>query len=56
MSLFVRYIGWHLERSRCRYCFSKETGVFWIERGAGGNRDAIKEGVLMWNLAFERQV
>jgi len=28
--------------------------VFWIENGAGEYRDAITEGVLMWNLAFEK--
>jgi hypothetical protein len=55
---FVRYINrWHLEKQNPDAPLSppKKPIVFWIENAVPVEyRDAIKEGVLMWNLAFEK--
>ena len=55
---FVRYINrWHLEKQDPNAPLSppKKPIVFWIENAVPLEyRDAIKEGVLMWNLAFEK--
>ncbi len=54
---FVRYINrWHLEKQDPNAPLSppKEPIVFWIENTVPLEyRDAIREGVLMWNKAFE---
>lgn len=54
---FVRYVNrWHLEKQDPTAPLSppKKPIVFWIENAVPVKyRDAIKEGVLMWNLAFE---
>ncbi|MCF2148597.1 zinc-dependent metalloprotease [Desmonostoc muscorum LEGE 12446] len=55
---FVRYINrWHLEPSDPNASLSppKKPIVFWIENAVPLEyRDAISEGVLMWNKAFEK--
>lgn len=55
---FVRYINrWHLEKQNPEAPLSppKKPIVFWIENAVPLEyRDAIKEGVLMWNTAFEK--
>jgi hypothetical protein len=55
---FVRYINrWHLEKQNPNAKLSppKKPIVFWIENAVPLEyRDAIKEGVLMWNKAFEK--
>lgn len=55
---FVRYINrWHLEKQDPNAPLSppKKPIVFWIENAVPLEyRDAIKAGVLMWNLAFEK--
>ncbi|AUB36194.1 putative Zn-dependent protease [Nostoc flagelliforme CCNUN1] len=55
---FVRYINrWHLEPSDPNAPLSspKKPIVFWIENAVPLEyRDAIREGVLMWNKAFEK--
>ncbi|MGL4621237.1 MAG: zinc-dependent metalloprotease, partial [Chroococcidiopsis sp.] len=55
---FVRYINrWHLEKQNPNAKLSppKEPIVFWIENAVPLEyRDAVKEGVLMWNKAFEK--
>ncbi|MBD2436514.1 zinc-dependent metalloprotease [Nostoc sp. FACHB-110] len=55
---FVRYINrWHLEPSNPKVPLSppKKPIVFWIENAVPPiYRDAIREGVLMWNKAFEK--
>ncbi|MEH1837551.1 MAG: zinc-dependent metalloprotease [Nostoc sp.] len=55
---FVRYINrWHLEPSQPNAPLSppKKPIVFWIENAVPLDyRDAIREGVLMWNKAFEK--
>jgi hypothetical protein len=55
---FVRYINrWHLEKQNPKAPLSspKKPIVFWIENAVPLEyRDAIKEGVLMWNTAFEK--
>ncbi|MBE9006469.1 DUF5117 domain-containing protein, partial [Fortiea sp. LEGE XX443] len=55
---FVRYINrWHLEPSEPNAPLSppKKPIVFWIENAVPpAYRDAIREGVLMWNKAFEK--
>ncbi|MCL1472739.1 zinc-dependent metalloprotease [Argonema antarcticum] len=57
-SRFVRYINrWHLEKQDPNAALSlpKKPIVFWIENTVPLEyRDAIKEGVLMWNKAFEK--
>ncbi|MCX7593224.1 MAG: zinc-dependent metalloprotease, partial [Fischerella sp.] len=54
---FVRYINrWHLEKQDPNAPISppKQPIVFWIDNAVPLEyRDAIKEGVLMWNKAFE---
>ncbi|MBF2065372.1 MAG: zinc-dependent metalloprotease [Calothrix sp. C42_A2020_038] len=56
--VFVRYINrWHLEPSNPDLPLSvpKKPIVFWIENAVPLEyRDAIKEGILMWNRAFEQ--
>ncbi|MGB3559460.1 MAG: zinc-dependent metalloprotease, partial [Geitlerinemataceae cyanobacterium] len=55
---FVRYIQrWHLEKQDPTAELSppKEPIVFWIENTVPPEyRDAIREGILMWNPAFEK--
>jgi hypothetical protein len=55
---FVRYINrWHLEKQNPNAALSppKKPIVFWIDNAVPLEyRDAIKEGVLMWNKAFEK--
>lgn len=55
---FVRYLNrWHLEKQIPSAPLSppKEPIVFWIENTVPLEyRDAIREGVLMWNKAFEQ--
>jgi hypothetical protein len=55
---FVRYINrWHLEKQNPNAPLSPpiEPIVFWIENTIPHeDRDAIREGVLMWNKAFEK--
>ncbi|QLE47783.1 DUF5117 domain-containing protein [Nostoc sp. C057] len=55
---FVRYINrWHLEPSDPNSPLSppKKPIVYWIENAVPLEyRDAIREGVLMWNKAFEK--
>ena len=55
---FVRYINrWHLEKQNPNAKLSppKKPIVFWIENAVPLEyRDAVKEGVLMWNKAFEK--
>ncbi len=54
---FVRYINrWNLEKQNPSAAISppKKPIVFWIDNAVPFEyRDAIKEGVLMWNKAFE---
>ena len=56
--LFVRYINrWHIEKQNPSAPLSlpKKPIVFWIENTVPLEyRDAIREGVLMWNKAFEK--
>ncbi|MEB3232488.1 MAG: zinc-dependent metalloprotease [Leptolyngbyaceae bacterium] len=55
--LFVRYINrWHLEKANPDAPLSppKEPIVFWIENTVPlAYREAIREGILVWNQAFE---
>lgn len=55
---FVRYINrWHLEKQDPKMPLSppKKPIVFWIENAVPLEyRAAIREGVLMWNKAFEK--
>lgn len=55
---FVRYINrWHLEPSNPNAALSppKKPIVYWIENAVPLEyRDAIREGILMWNKAFEK--
>jgi hypothetical protein len=55
---FVRYIQrWHLEKKNPNAAISppQEPIVFWIENTVPEKyRDAIRQGVLMWNRAFEQ--
>jgi len=55
---FVRYINrWHLEKQDPSATLSppKKPIVFWIENAVPVEyRSAMKEGVLMWNKAFEK--
>jgi hypothetical protein len=55
---FVRYIQrWHLEKQNPNAAISppKEPIVFWIENTVPHEyRDAIRQGVLMWNEAFKQ--
>ncbi|MEH2162405.1 MAG: zinc-dependent metalloprotease [Nostoc sp.] len=56
--LFTRYINrWHLEPSDPNAPLSppKKPIVYWIENAVPLEyRDAIREGILMWNKAFEK--
>lgn len=55
---FVRYINrWHLEKQDPDAAISppKQPIVFWIENTVPDKyRQSIREGILMWNRAFER--
>lgn len=55
---FVRYINrWHLEKQNPSAALSppKKPIIFWIDNAVPLEyREAIKEGVLMWNKAFEK--
>ncbi|MHC5595119.1 MAG: zinc-dependent metalloprotease [Nostoc sp.] len=55
---YVRYINrWHLEPSdpNAPLSLPKKPIVYWIENAVPLEyRDAIREGVLMWNKAFEK--
>lgn len=55
---FVRYINrWHLEKADPTAALSKPKKpiVFWIENTVPLEyRDAVREGVLFWNRAFEK--
>ncbi|MEA5564654.1 zinc-dependent metalloprotease [Anabaena sp. UHCC 0399] len=55
---FVRYVNrWHLEASNPNAPLSppKQQIVFWIENAVPPQyREAIREGVLMWNKAFAK--
>ncbi|MGB5872127.1 MAG: zinc-dependent metalloprotease [Bacteroidota bacterium] len=54
----VRYVNrWHLERSDSGATLSppKEPIVFWLENTIPEEyRESVKEGILMWNPAFEK--
>ncbi len=55
---YVRHINrWHLEKAEPKFKKSrpKKPIVFWLENTIPVEyRDAVKEGVLLWNKAFER--
>jgi hypothetical protein len=55
---FVRYINrWHLEKQDPTAALSppKQPIVFWIENTVPEEyRQAVREGILMWNRAFEK--
>ncbi|HEY9906643.1 MAG TPA: zinc-dependent metalloprotease [Thermosynechococcaceae cyanobacterium] len=55
---FVRYINrWHLEKQDPKAPLSppKQPIVFWIENTVPLEyRDAVRDGILMWNTAFEQ--
>jgi hypothetical protein len=55
---FVRYINrWHLEKQDPNAALSapKEPIVFWVENTVPPEyRQAIRDGILMWNAAFEQ--
>ena len=55
---FVRYINrWHLEKQNPQASLSppKKPIVFWIENTVPVEyRDAVREGILLWNRAFEK--
>ncbi len=55
---FVRYINrWHLEKQDAKAPLSppRKPIVFWIENAVPvEHREAIREGVLVWNKAFEK--
>lgn len=55
---FVRYINrWHLEKQNPELPLSppKNPIVFWIENTVPFEyRDAVRDGILMWNKAFEK--
>ena len=55
---YVRYVNrWHLEKAEPRFKVSKpkEPIVYWLENTIPVEyRDAVREGVLLWNDAFER--
>ncbi len=57
-SPYKRYINrWHLEKSEPKFDLSppKQPIVFWLENTIPVEyRDAVREGALLWNLAFER--
>lgn len=55
---FIRYINrWHLEKQDATAPLSppKQPIVFWLENSIPKEfRDTVKEGVLLWNKAFEQ--
>jgi len=55
---YVRYVNrWHLEKKdpKAKLSLAKEPIVFWIENTIPLEyRDAVKEGILEWNKAFEQ--
>ncbi len=55
---FIRYINrWHLEKKDPTAALSapKKPIVFWLENTIPAEyRDAVREGVLLWNRAFEK--
>ncbi len=55
---YVRYVNrWHLEKAEPRFDVSppKKPIVFWIENTVPVEyRDAVREGTLLWNTAFEK--
>ena len=55
---YVRYVNrWHLEKAEPRFKRSppKKPIVFWLENTIPVEyRDAVSEGILVWNKAFER--
>jgi hypothetical protein len=55
---YVRYVNrWHLEKSEPKFAVSKprQPIVFWLENTIPVQfRDAVREGILLWNTAFER--
>ncbi len=55
---YVRYVNrWHLEKAEPKFEQSppKKPIVFWLENTIPVEyRDAVREGVLVWNKAFER--
>lgn len=57
-SPYKRYIErWHLEKSEPKFNLSppKQPIVFWLENTIPVEyRDAVREGALMWNRAFEK--
>lgn len=57
-SPYVRYVNrWHLEKAEPRFELSKPKKpiVFWIENTVPVEyRDAVREGALLWNDAFEK--
>jgi len=56
-SPYIRYVNrWHLEKQNPRLKISepKKPIVYWIENTVPHEfRDAVREGILGWNLAFE---
>ena len=57
-SPYKRYIErWHLEKSEPKFNLSppKQPIVFWLENTIPVEyRDAVREGILLWNKAFEK--
>lgn len=57
-SPYNRYINrWHLEKAEPKFKLSppKQPIVFWLENTIPVEyREAVKEGILLWNKAFER--
>jgi len=57
-SPYVRYVNrWHLEKAEPRFEMSKPKKpiVYWIENTVPVEyRDAVREGILLWNNAFEK--
>ena len=57
-SPYVRYVNrWHLEKAEPRFELSKPKKpiVYWIENTVPVEyRDAVREGILLWNDAFEK--
>ena len=55
---YVRYVNrWHLEKAEPRFKRSppKKPIVFWLENTIPVEyREAVREGILVWNKAFER--
>lgn len=55
---YTRYINrWHLEKAEPKFKLSapKKPIVFWLENTIPVEyREAVKEGILLWNCAFER--